>query len=202
MMSKCNRPKCNFTGKATGTKTLPTVEEILKQATARQESLPKELRDIGPIPDTPIHDTTMTSTVPEPDTGDAELEELLKIVSESGKIMQTAADEATRYMRAHMGSLTYDEQLMYYPLSILALAYQSYDSAMQDSTERRMRTMQLQYQQDKATLAYNFQAYAVRLLGAIDDLQCHRITLDEAAMLTSLRVTLKHVLDTRLSRRL
>lgn len=201
-MSKCNCPKCNFTGKATGTKTLPTVEEILKQATARQESLLKELRDIGPIHDTPIHDTTMTSTAPAPSVGDAELEELLKIVSESGKIMQTAADAATSYMRAHMGSLTYDEQLMYYPLSVLALAYLSYDGAMQDSTERRTRTMQFQYQQDKATLAYNFQAYAVRLLGAIDDLQCHRITRDEAAMLTSLRVTLKHVLDTRLSQRL
>ena len=96
----------------------------------------------------------------------------------------------------------YDKPMIYYPLSVLALAYLSYDGAMQDSTERRMRTMQLQHQQDKATLAYNFQAYAVRLLGAIDDLQCHRIMLDEAAMLTSLRVTLKHVLDTWLSRRL
>lgn len=27
-MSECNCPKYNFTGKATGTKTLPTVEEI------------------------------------------------------------------------------------------------------------------------------------------------------------------------------
>jgi len=73
---------------------------------------------------------------------------------------------------------------------------------MQDSTERRMRTMQFQYQQDKATLAYNFQAYAVRLLGAIDDLLCRRIAPDEAAALTSLHVALKHVLDTQLSQRL
>ena len=197
-----NCPKYNFTGKATGTKTLPTVEEILKQATARQEPLLKELRDIGSIHDTPFLVASLSSMVPAPQIGDAELEQLFKIVSESGKIMQTAADAATRHMRDHLGSLTYDEQLMYYPLSVLALAYLSYDGAMQDSTERRMRTMQFQYQQDKATLAYNFQAYAVRLLGAIDDLQCHRIMLDEAAMLTSLRVTLKHVLDPWLSRRL
>ena len=91
-MSEYNCPKYNFTGKATGTKTLPTVEESLKQATARQESLLKELRDIGSIHDTPIHDTTMTSMAPAPPVGDAELEQLFKIVSESGKIMQTAAD--------------------------------------------------------------------------------------------------------------
>jgi hypothetical protein len=141
-MSKCNCPKYNFTGKATA---LPTVEEILKQATARQESLLKELRDIGPIHDTPIHDTTMTSMAPAPPVGDAELEQLFKIVSESGKIMQTAADAATRHMRDHLGSLTYDEQLMYYPLSVLALAYLSYDSAMHDSTERRMQTALFAY---------------------------------------------------------
>ena len=201
-MSKCNCPKYNFTGKAIDTKTLPTVEEILKQATARQESLLKELRDIGPIHDTPIHDTTMTSMAPAPPVGDAELEQLFKIVSESGKIMQTAADAATRHMRDHLGSLTYDEQLMYYPLSVLALAYLSYDGAMQDSTDRRTRTMLFQYQQDKATLAYNFQAYAVRLLGAIDDLLCRHIAPDEAVALTSLHAALKHVLDTQLSQRL
>lgn len=201
-MSKCNCPKYNFTGKATGTKTLPTVEEILKQATARQESLLKELRDIGPIHDTPIHDTTMTSMAPAPPVGDAELEQLFKIVSESGKIMQTAADAATRHMRDHLGSLTYDEELMYYPLSVLALAYLSYDSAMQDSTERRMRTMQFQYQQDKATLAYNFQAYAVRLLGAIDDARHHRLDPDVETTLASVRAMLKHVIDIQLSKRL
>lgn len=201
-MSKCNCPKYNFTGKATGTKTLPTVEEILKQATARQESLLKELRDIGPIHDTPIHDTTMTSMAPAPPVGDAELEQLFKIVSESGKIMQTAADAATRHMRDHLGSLTYDEQLMYYPLSVLALAYLSYDSAMQDSTERRMRTMQFQYQQDKATLAYNVQAYAVRLLGAIDDARHHRLDPDVETTLASVRAMLKHVIDIQLSKRL
>ena len=201
-MSMCNCPKYNFTGKATGTKTLPTVEEILKQATARQESLLKELRDIGPIHDTPIHDTTMTSMAPAPPVGDAELEQLFKIVSESGKIMQTAADAATRHMRDHLGSLTYDEQLMYYPLSVLALAYLSYDSAMQDSTERRMRTMQLQYQLDKATLAYNFQAYAVRLLGAIDDARHHRLDPDVETTLASVRAMLKHVIDIQLSKRL
>ena len=201
-MSKCNCPKCNFTGKATGTKTLPTIEEILKRATARQESLLKELRDIGQIHDTPIHDTTMTSMAPAPPVGDAELERLFKIVSESGKIMQTAADAATRHMRDHLGSLTYDEQLMYYPLSVLALAYLSYDSAMRDSAECRKRTMQFQYQQDKATLAYNFQTHAVRLLGAIDALVDDRIQPDEAVVLTSLHVTLKHVLDTQLSQRL
>ena len=201
-MSKCNCPKYNFTGKATGTKTLPTVEEILKQATARQESLLKELRDIGPIHDTPIHDTTMTSMAPAPPVGDAELEQLFKIVSESGKIMQTAADAATRHMRDHLGSLTYDEQLMYYPLSVLAWAYLSYDSAMQDSTERRMQTMQFQYQQDKATLAYNFQAYAVRLLGAIDDARHHRLDPDVETTLASVRAMLKHVIDIQLSKRL
>ena len=201
-MSMCNCPKYNFTGKATGTKTLPTVEEILKQATARQESLLKELRDIGPIHDTPIHDTTMTSMAPAPPVGDAELEQLFKIVSESGKIMQTAADAATRHMRDHLGSLTYDEQLMYYPLSVLALAYLSYDSAMQDSTERRMRTMQFQYQQDKATLAYNFQAYAVRLLGAIDDARHHLLDPDVETTLASVRAMLKHVIDIQLSKRL
>ena len=201
-MSKCNCPKYNFTGKATGTKTLPTVEEILKQATARQESLLKELRDIGPIHDTPIHDTTMTSMAPAPPVGDAELEQLFKIVSESGKIMQTAADAATRHMRDHLGSLTYDEQLMYYPLSVLAWAYLSYDSAMQDSTERRMQTMQFQYQQDKATLAYNFQAYAVRLLGAIDDARHHRLDPDVETTLASVRAMLKHVIDIQLSMRL
>ena len=201
-MSKCNCPKCNFTGKATGTKTLPTIEEILKRATARQESLLKELRDIGQIHDTPIHDTTMTSMAPAPPVGDAELEQLFKIVSESGKIMQTAADAATRHMRDHLGSLTYDEQLMYYPLSVLALAYLSYDSAMRDSAECRKRTMQFQYQQDKATLAYNFQTHAVRLLGAIDALVDDRIQPDEAVVLTSLHATLKHVLDTQLSQRL
>ena len=201
-MSKCNCPKCNFTGKATGTKTLPTIEEILKRATARQESLLKELRDIGQIHDTPIHDTTMTSMAPAPPVGDAELERLFKIVSESGKIMQTAADAATRHMRDHLGSLTYDEQLMYYPLSVLALAYLSYDSAMRDSAECRKRTMQFQYQQDKAALAYNFQTHAVRLLGAIDALVDDRIQPDEAVVLTSLHVTLKHVLDTQLSQRL
>lgn len=197
-MSKCNCPKYNFTG----TKTLPTVEEILKQATARQESLLKELRDIGPIHDTPIHDTTMTSMAPAPPVGDAELEQLFKIVSESGKIMQTAADAATRHMRDHLGSLTYDEQLMYYPLSVLAWAYLSYDSAMQDSTERRMQTMQFQYQQDKATLAYNFQAYAVRLLGAIDDARHHRLDPDVETTLASVRAMLKHVIDIQLSKRL
>lgn len=201
-MSMCNCPKYNFTGKATGTKTLPTVEEILKQATARQESLLKELRDIGPIHDTPIHDTTMTSMAPAPPVGDAELEQLFKIVSESGKIMQTAADAATRHMRDHLGSLTYDEQLMYYPLSVLALAYLSYDSAMQDSTERSMRTMQFQYQLDKATLAYNFQAYAVRLLGAIDDARHHRLDPDVETTLASVRAMLKHVIDIQLSKRL
>ena len=201
-MSMCNCPKYNFTGKATGTKTLPTVEEILKQATARQESLLKELRDIGPIHDTPIHDTTMTSMAPAPPVGDAELEQLFKIVSESGKIMQTAADAATRHMRDHLGSLTYDEQLMYYPLSVLAWAYLSYDSAMQDSTERRMQTMQFQYQQDKATLAYNFQAYAVRLLGAIDDVRHHRLDPDVETTLASVRAMLKHVIDIQLSMRL
>lgn len=201
-MSECNCPKYNFTGKVTGTKTLPTVEEILKQATARQESLLKELRDIGPIHDTPIHDTTMTSMAPAPPVGDAELEQLFKIVSESGKIMQTAADAATRHMRDHLGSLTYDEQLMYYPLSVLALAYLSYDSAMQDSTERSMRTMQFQYQQDKATLAYNFQAYAVRLLGAIDDARHHRLDPDVETTLASVRAMLKHVIDIQLSKRL
>ena len=201
-MSKCNCPKYNFTGKATGTKTLPTVEEILKQATARQESLLKELRDIGPIHDTPIHDTTMTSMAPAPPVGDAELEQLFKIVSESGKIMQTAADAATRHMRDHLGSLTYDEELMYYPLSVLALAYLSYDSAMQDSTERSMRTMQFQYQLDKATLAYNFQAYAVRLLGAIDDARHHRLDPDVETTLASVRAMLKHVIDIQLSKRL
>ena len=197
-MSECNCPKYNFTG----TKTLPTVEEILKQATARQESLLKELRDIGPIHDTPIHDTTMTSMAPAPPVGDAELEQLFKIVSESGKIMQTAADAATRHMRDHLGSLTYDEQLMYYPLSVLAWAYLSYDSAMQDSTERRMQTMQFQYQQDKATLAYNFQAYAVRLLGAIDDARHHRLDPDVETTLASVRAMLKHVIDIQLSKRL
>ena len=201
-MSMCNCPKYNFTGKATGTKTLPTVEEILKQATARQESLLKELRDIGSIHDTPIHDTTMTSMAPAPPVGDAELEQLFKIVSESGKIMQTAADAATRHMRDHLGSLTYDEQLMYYPLSVLAWAYLSYDSAMQDSTERRMQTMQFQYQQDKATLAYNFQAYAVRLLGAIDDARHHRLDPDVETTLASVRAMLKHVIDIQLSKRL
>ena len=201
-MSKYNCPKYNFTGKATGTKTLPTVEEILKQATARQESLLKELRNIGPIHDTPIHDTTMTSMAPAPPVGDAELEQLFKIVSESGKIMQTAADAATRHMRDHLGSLTYDEQLMYYPLSVLAWAYLSYDSAMQDSTERRMQTMQFQYQQDKATLAYNFQAYAVRLLGAIDDARHHRLDPDVETTLASVRAMLKHVIDIQLSKRL
>ena len=201
-MSVCNCLKYNFTGKATGTKTLPTVEEILKRATARQESLLKELRNIGPIHDTPIHDTTMTSMAPAPPVGDAELEQLFKIVSESGKIMQTAADAATRHMRDHLGSLTYDEQLMYYPLSVLALAYLSYDSAMQDSTERRMRTMQFQYQQDKATLAYNFQAYAVRLLGAIDDARHHRLDPDVETTLASVRAMLKHVIDIQLSKRL
>ena len=201
-MSKCNCPKYNFTGKATGTKTLPTVEEILKRATARQESLLKELRDIGPIHDTPIHDTTMTSMAPAPPVGDAELEQLFKIVSESGKIMQTAADAATRHMRDHLGSFTYDEQLMYYPLSVLALAYLSYDSAMQDSTERRMRTMQFQYQLNKATLAYNFQAYAVRLLGAIDDARHHRLDPDVETTLASVRAMLKHVIDIQLSKRL
>ena len=162
----------------------------------------KELRDIGPIHDTPIHDTTMTSMAPAPPVGDAELEQLFKIVSESGKIMQTAADAATRHMRDHLGSLTYDEQLMYYPLSVLALAYLSYDSAMQDSTERSMRTMQFQYQQDKATLAYNFQAYAVRLLGAIDDARHHRLDPDVETTLASVRAMLKHVIDIQLSKRL
>ena len=202
MMSKCNCPKCNFTDKATGTKTRFTIEEILKQATARQKSLLEALSYFGPIPDTPIHDTTMTSTVPEPDTGDAELEELLKIVSESGKIMQTAADEATSYMRNHGGDLTYDEQLLYYPLSVLAWAYQSYAAAKADSTARRMEEQQFRYLQDRATLAYNIQSLTVRLLGAIDDARHHRLDPDVETTLASVRAMLKHVIDIQLSKRL
>ena len=191
MMSKCNCPKCNFTGKATGTKTLPTVEEILKRATARQESLLKALRDIGPIHDTPIHDTTMTSMAPAPPVGDAELEQLFKIVSESGKIAQTTADAATRYMRDHWGELTNHEQLMYYPLSNLAWAYMSCAGAMTESTEHRMTAEQFKYVQSKTTLMYHIHTYAVRLLGAIDELQLQHITLDESLTLTRLSAVLE-----------
>ncbi len=196
-MSECNCPKCSYGKNVKHTETQPTTEDIVERSKARVEATVKLLKEIGPI-----HDTTMTSTAPAPVVGDAELEPLFKIVSESGKIMQTAADAATRHMRDHLGSLTYDEQLMYYPLSVLALAYLSYDNAMRASAERRKRTMQFQYQQDKATLAYNFQAHAVRLLGAIDALVDDRIQPDEVVVLTSLHATLKHVLDTQLSQRL
>ena len=201
-MSKCNCPKYNFTGKATGTKTLPTVEEILKRATARQESLLKELRDIGRIHDTPIHDTTMTSMAPAPPVGDAELQQLLQIVSESGKIAQTAADAATSYMRNHGGDLTYDEQLLYYPLSVLAWAYQSYAAAKADSTMCRTEEQQFRYLQDRATLMYNIQSLTVRLLGAIDDARHHRLDPDVETTLASVRAMLKHVIDIQLSKRL
>ena len=186
-MSKCNCPKCNFTGATNDAKSLSTVDITTHLDT--------------PTSDYVTLDTKMVSTASEP-AGDDELQQLLQIVSESGKIAQTAADAATSYMRNHGGDLTYDEQLLYYPLSVLAWAYQSYAAAKADSTVCRREEQQFRYLQDRATLAYNIQSLTVRLLGAIDDARHHRLDPDVETTLASVRAMLKHVIDIQLSKRL
>ena len=184
-MSDCNCPKCNYGKNVKHTETQPTTEDIVERSKARVEATVKLLKEIGPIPE-----ATMVTTASEPPR-DAELEVLIQIVFESGKIAQTTADAATRYMRDHWGELTHHEQLMYYPLSNLALAYMSCAGAMTESTEHRMTAEQLEYVQSKTTLMYHIHTYAVRLLGAIDELQLQHITLDESRTLTRLGAVLE-----------
>lgn len=184
-MSDCNCPKCSYGKNVKHTETQPTTEDIVERSKARVEATVKLLKEIGPIPE-----ATMVTTASEPPR-DAELEVLIQTVLESGKIAQTTADAATRYMRDHWGELTHHEQLMYYPLSNLALAYMSCAGAMTESTEHRMTAEQFKYVQSKTTLMYHIHTYAVRLLGAIDELQLQHITLDESLTLTRLGAVLE-----------
>ena len=184
-MSDCNCPKCSYGKNVKHTETQPTTEDIVERSKARVEATVKLLKEIGPIPE-----ATMVTTASEPPR-DAELEVLIQIVFESGKIAQTTADAATRYMRDHWGELTHHEQLMYYPLSNLAWAYMSCAGAMTESTEHRMTAEQFEYVQSKTTLMYHIHTYAVRLLGAIDELQLQHITLDESLTLTRLGAVLE-----------
>ena len=184
-MSDCNCPKCSYGKNVKHTETQPTTEDIVERSKARVEATVKLLKEIGPIPE-----ATMVTTASEPPR-DAELEVLIQTVLESGKIAQTTADAATRYMRDHWGELTHHEQLMYYPLSNLALAYMSCAGAMTESTEHRMTAEQFEYVQSKTTLMYHIHTYAVRLLGAIDELQLQHITLDESLTLTRLGAVLE-----------
>lgn len=184
-MSDCNCPKCSYGKNVKHTETQPTTEDIVERSKARVEATVKLLKEIGPIPE-----ATMVTTASEPPR-DAELEVLIQIVLESGKIAQTTADAATRYMRDHWGELTHHEQLMYYPLSNLAWAYMSCAGAMTESTEHRMTAEQFEYVQSKTTLMYHIHTYAVRLLGAIDELQLQHITLDESLTLTRLGAVLE-----------
>ena len=195
-MSECNCPKCSYGKNVKHTETQPTTEDIVERSKARVEATVKLLKEIGPIPE-----ATMATLASEPPR-DAELEVLIQTALESGKIAQTTADAATRYMRDHWGELTNHEQLMYYPLSNLAWAYMSCAGAMTESTEHRMTAEQFEYVQSKTTLMYHIHTYAVRLLGAIDALVDDRIQPDEAVVLTSLHATLKQMLDTQLSQRL
>ena len=184
-MSECNCPKCSYGKNVKHTETQPTTEDIVERSKARVEATVKLLKEIGPIPE-----ATMATTASEPPR-DAELEVLIQTALESGKIAQTTADAATRYMRDHWGELTNHEQLMYYPLSNLAWAYMSCAGAMTESTEHRMTAEQFEYVQSKTTLMYHIHTYAVRLLGAIDELQLQHITLDESLTLTRLGAVLE-----------
>ena len=184
-MSDCNCPKCSYGKNVKHTETQPTTEDIVERSKARVEATVKLLKEIGPIPE-----ATMVTTASEPPR-DAELEVLIQTAFESGKIAQTTADAATRYMRDHWGELTHHEQLMYYPLSNLAWAYMSCAGAMTESTEHRMTAEQFEYVQSKTTLMYHIHTYAVRLLGAIDELQLQHITLDESLALTRLGAALE-----------
>ena len=195
-MSECNCPKCSYGKNVKHTETQPTTEDIVERSKARVEATVKLLKEIGPIPE-----ATMVTTASEPPR-DAELEVLIQTVFESGKIAQTTADAATRYMRDHWGELTHHEQLMYYPLSNLAWAYMSCAGAMTESTEHRMTAEQFEYVQSKTTLMYHIHTYAVRLLGAIDDARHHRLDPDVETTLASVRAMLKHVIDIQLSKRL
>ena len=184
-MSECNCPKCSYGKNVKHTETQPTTEDIVERSKARVEATVKLLKEIGPIPE-----ATMVTTASEPPR-DAELEVLIQTALESGKIAQTTADAATRYMCDHWGELTNHEQLMYYPLSNLAWAYMSCAGAMTESTEHRMTAEQFEYVQSKTTLMYHIHTYAVRLLGAIDELQLQHITLDESLTLTRLGAVLE-----------
>ena len=54
-----------------------------------------------------------------------------------------------------------------------------------------MTAEQFEYVQSKTTLMYHIHTYAVRLLGAIDELQLQHITLDESLTLTRLGAVLE-----------